>query len=199
MPRYFNKFPKLIYKNGDSATIVTNLLTRIDTIRENLNNSSLFYLYNIQEGDTPEIVASKYYNDPELHWIVMVVNEIYDPFYDWPMTYSQFESFIVNKYGSVAAAKSATHHYEKIIESNDGFNTTRKVYEVDLETFNNTPDSSVTRTFPNGSSVTVTTTKRAVDFYDYEEEQNESKREIKLIRADLIPDIKKQFEFLMSR
>ena len=54
------------------------------------------------------------------------------------------------------------------------------------------------QSLPNGQTVTVTTSKRNVDSYVYEEELNESKRTIKLIKSDLIPDIRKQFEYLMG-
>jgi hypothetical protein len=120
MPRYFNYFPKLIYTSNGVSNIVTDLMTRPALIQDILNNSSLYYEYDIQEGDTPEMIASKYYGDPELHWIILITNQITDPFYDWPMTYQQFSTFIADKYGSQANASITIHHYEKIITSTDG-------------------------------------------------------------------------------
>jgi hypothetical protein len=35
----------------------------------------------------------------------------------------------------------------------------------------------------DGNTVQIVTTKNAVSYYDYEEEQNEAKREIKIINA----------------
>jgi hypothetical protein len=61
MSRYFNKFPKLLYTKNLNTSLVTNLLVRVDTIKNKLDNAALFYNYDIQEGDTPEIIASKYY------------------------------------------------------------------------------------------------------------------------------------------
>lgn len=200
MPRYFNKFPKLVYSKGLDSSLVTNLLTRVDVIKNVLDNASLFYKYDIREGDTPEIIASKYYGDPELHWVVLLFNEVYDPFFDWPLTYLQFEEFIKEKYGSIASAKSTNHHYEKIIETTDSFTgeTTKRVYNIDFTAYTALIPSSETRTFSNGQTVKVVTSKRAVDCYDYENELNDSKRTIRLVKTDLIPEIKRQFEFLMS-
>ena len=42
-------------------------------------------------GDTPEIIASKYYGDPEKHWIVLLANDIINPFFDFPLNYQEFE------------------------------------------------------------------------------------------------------------
>ena len=200
MPRYFNKFPKLLYTKDLNTSLVTNLLLRVDTIKDKLDNMALFYTYDIQEGDTPELIASKYYNDAELHWVVLMFNNIYDPFYDWPMHYQQFQSYIIEKYGDVATAMATHHHYEKTISTIDSYSgeTTKNTYTIDLNSYNAAVVGTITRTFPNGQTVTVTTTKRNVDSYMYEDELNESKRTIKLIKSDLIPDIKKQFDYLMS-
>ena len=200
MPRYFNKFPKLLYTKNNNTSLVTNLLARVDTIRGALDSTAIFYQYDIQEGDTPEIIASKYYDDAELHWIVMLFNDVYDPFYDWPMTYQQFVTFIENKYGDIPTAQITNHHYEKIIESIDNFSgtVTKNVFEIDLTSYNAIVPSSETKIFNNGSKVTVNISKRAVDCYTYENELNESKRTIKLVKRELIPEIKRQFEYLMG-
>ena len=55
-----------------------------------------------------------------------------------------------------------------------------------------------TKTFPDGNSVTIDTTKRIINVYDYENDLNESKRIIKLVRKELIQKIKSQFEQVMS-
>jgi hypothetical protein len=200
MARYFDKFPKILYTKGlEGTNLTTNLLTRIDKIRNELNDSALFYEYSIQEGDTPEIIASKYYNDSELHWIVMIFNDVYDPFYDWPLTYEQFNSFIVNKYTSVELAKTTVHHYEKIVTRTDNRSgvTTSQTYIIDSGSYN-TLVPTTTSAVVNNSSVNIQVSKRIVDAYLYEDELNESKRVIKLIKNNLVPEILKQFDILMG-
>jgi hypothetical protein len=201
MSKYFSKFPKLIYTRQGVSNLATDILTRIDTIKGVLDNTSLFYTYSIQEGDTPEMIASKYYGDSELHWIVLIFNEIIDPFYDWPMHYRQFIIFLTDKYGSPATAQMTNHHYEKIITSIDGYTgrMTTDVYQIDLDSYNHIPAEPTTETkVLNNQTITVTTSRRSISCYDYENELNESKRVIKLIKNNLVPDIKNQFEILMS-
>lgn len=255
MSRYFDKFPKILYTTNGSTRLVTNLLTRVDVIQSVLNNASLYYEYDIQEGDTPEIVADKFYNDSQLHWVVMLFNQVYDPFYDWPMTYQQFLNFIKDKYGSIENSQITTHHFEKTISTTDNISnlTTTNTYVLDVNTqfrvLGTVPDyaslavdytgnvgdafivesesnvyswdgydwgvelnynnysfivpGSITRTFYKDGSklpytVTVVTDKAIISCFDYENRLNESKRKIKLVRPDIIPTIRKQFENLMS-
>lgn len=96
MANYFKKFPK-IYYNGK---IVTDVIARtvINSKYNDANKLSVFYPYDMQEGDTPDIIAFKYYGDAEKHWLVLLANEIMDPFFDFSLTYSQFETHLQSKY-----------------------------------------------------------------------------------------------------
>lgn len=197
MAKYFDKFPKV--QSLKDGKIITNLLIRVGVIKDIKHLSVIYYPYNIQEGDTPELIASKFYNDSEKHWVVTVLNDIYDPFYDWPMTYQQFVAFIDDKYGSQSAAKSQTHHYEQIVTSTDSYTDqiTTNTYIIDLNSYTNLIPTNVTKTFPNGLGVTVDTSKRIVDCFTYELELNESKRSIKLLKQDYINQIQSELETLL--
>ena len=197
MPRYFYEFPKLLYTRDGVTNLVTNLLTRIATVKGEIDTSALYYQYNIKDGDTPEIIASKYYGDAELHWVVLIFNDIIDPFYDWPMGYQQFIKFLTDKYGSPATAQSTIHHYEKIIQTTDKQSNeiTTTIYTIDLESYNDLPAEPTE--FIN-SMVKEITSRRIVYSYDYEEELNESKRQINLVRKELVGIVKDQFKQLMS-
>jgi hypothetical protein len=185
---YFNTLPRTFYDLSGNQTlkpiVVANILARMK-IREAIKNSTLiYYTYNIKETDTPEIIADKYYDDPNRHWIVLFANDIVDPQYDWPMSYSVFEKFIIAKYGSLETAKTTNHHYNKIITKLDsftGFVTVTK-YEIDAGTYASLPaTSNEVINLTGGGTVTITTTKEAISQYSYEESLNESKRVIKII------------------
>lgn len=120
MSRFFDKFPlvqytlnKQLYSEYDTAT---NLLFRVGLIRDVMeNNISAYYYYAVLDGERPEIIAEKVYGDAEAHWIILYANNIYDPYYDWPMDSRTFDSYITDKYGSIAWAQTNYHHYEKVI------------------------------------------------------------------------------------
>jgi len=197
MSRYFNDFPKLIYTRDSVTSLATNLLTRIATVKGEIDTSSLYYEYNIKDGDTPEIIASKYYGDAELHWVVLIFNDIIDPFYDWPMEYRQFVKFLTDKYGSPATSQTTVHHYEKIIETTDhqSGETNTKIYTIDLESYDLLPAEP---TEVINAMVTEITSRNIVYCYDYENNLNESKRKINLVRKELVGTIKNQFKQLMG-
>ena len=77
--KYFQTFPQIASNdyNGNSITL-TNLMVRSELIPSLARNPALFYSYDIQDGDTPEIIAEKYYGDPYRYWIVLYGNQIMD-------------------------------------------------------------------------------------------------------------------------
>ena len=79
---YFNSIPKIYYdsENKRQPKVVTNLLRRVGIRTKVKTNTALFDTYRVKAGETPEIIAHKLYGDSELHWIVMMVNNITDPF-----------------------------------------------------------------------------------------------------------------------
>ena len=62
------------------------------------SNALIFDTYDVKEGETPEMIADKLYNDPELHWVILLVNDITDRYHQWPMSTPQFLAFINDKY-----------------------------------------------------------------------------------------------------
>lgn len=94
MASFFSKYPKTIINNK----LVTDIISRAFVRDKYSSKLSIYYPYDLQEGDTPEIIASKYYGDPERHWIVMLANDIVDPFFDFAMDYQIFNDYIDEKY-----------------------------------------------------------------------------------------------------
>lgn len=195
--KYFDTLPKVAVTQPDGTTaIYTNLLSRASLINDLLNNPLLFYTYDIQEGDTPEIVADKYYGDSYRYWIVLLSNNILDPQWGWPLDGRAFSDYIEQKYNN---PYSTVHHYEKIISQYDSTTqtTTVNVIVIDESTYNTFQNTTESYSFPSGTT-TVTTIARAVTQFDYEMELNESKRSIKLIRKEYAAQLEDNLKKLMS-
>jgi len=198
--QYFDTLPKII--NIDSrgnSKVMTNLLARASVIPQILKDPLVYYSYDIQEGDTPEIIAHKYYGDSYRYWIVLFANELLDPQWDWPMTYNVFEQYLADKYPSTNIY-SEVEYYEKVItqyEVNSQTTTVNKV-RIDEDTYNILPvTQTATYTLSTGP-VTVTTTRNAVSIYDYELALNESKRNIKILNSNYINLMETQLKNLMA-
>ena len=112
---YFKDFPVILYDSKE----VTNLLRRV-AIRSKVKTNVMFFdTYDVKEGETPEMIADKLYDDPQLHWVVMIVNNITDRYHEWPMSGNQFLDYVNEKYSN----PEGTHHYE--IEQSSGDTTVK--------------------------------------------------------------------------
>ena len=172
---YFANFPLIVYDsvgNGDFK-IVTNLLKRVALRTKVRTNTLLYDTYDVKDGETPEMIADKLYDDPQLHWVVLFVNNITDRYHQWPMASIQFNQFINDKYTNI----DAVHHYEIAQTSGDtsvkiniGTDTTG-YSEADLTTITN---------------------------YEYEVERQDTLRKIRLLDGAYIEQFVEEFETLMG-
>lgn len=197
--QYFDTLPKIIQTDSTGKSrIFTNLMARASIIPEILKSPLVYYEYTIQDGDTPEIIAYKYYGNSYRYWIVLFANELLDPEWDWPMTSTVFDSYIAAKYPS-GNTTSTVHHYEKILTQTDSATNTVTIntVEIDETTYNSLITGSKTLTVAN-NTVTVDTTKNAVTVYEYETNLNESKRTIKILNSLYVDQVETEFKKLMA-
>jgi hypothetical protein len=108
MPKYFDTFPIAQYNNE----YCRKLTSRAAMTRAASSNASTFYPYQIHQNERPDTLATLYYDDPSLEWLLFFTNNIIDPYYDWYLSEEQFNGFIASKYGSLAAAQQKTRHFE---------------------------------------------------------------------------------------
>ena len=109
---YFSRFPLMAYDvaGNENYKLLPNILRRVKLRSGMRSGSFLFDNYDVADGERPEDIAFKLYGDAELHWIVLMTNNITDRYYQWPLTQPQFQEHLKDKYG--AGNEDATHHYE---------------------------------------------------------------------------------------
>jgi hypothetical protein len=198
--QYFDTLPKIIETdNVGVSRVFTNLLARASIIPDVLKNPLVYYSYDIQEGDTPEIIAYKYYGDSYRYWIVLFANELLDPQWSWPMNSDVFESYMAAKYPSGNTTTTVYSYEKKLTQTDNSTNTvTINTIDVNETTYNSIMENTETYVIGN-STVTVATTKRIVSVYDYEYELNESKRKINILNSVYVDQMEQQFKSLMSQ
>ena len=170
---YFANFPLIPYDsvgNGEFK-VVTNLLKRVALRSKVKSNTLLFDTYDVKEGETPESIADKLYDDSELHWVILLVNDITDRYHQWPMSSSQFLAFINDKYSNV----DATHHYEIAQTSGD---TTIKINV-----------GTVNTDYPAATLITN---------FEYEEARQDTLRKVRLLDPDYIGAFVAEYRSLMA-
>ena len=170
---YFKNFPVIPYDsigNGE-VKFVTNLLRRV-AVRQKIKTNTLLYdTYDIKQGESPESIADKLYGDPELHWVVMLVNDITDRYHQWPMNNNQFIAYLNDKYSNV----DATHHYEISQVSGD---TTIKI------------NIGSDNTEHSGASI--------ITNREYEEDRQDELRKIRLLNPIYIDPFVSEYEKMIK-
>ncbi len=170
---YFENFPVIPYDSlGDYTTKdVTNILRRV-ALRTNVRTNVLLYdTYDVREGETPESIADKLYDDSELHWVIMIVNNITDRYHGWPMNGAQFLQYLNDKYSNV----DGVHHYEIAQTSGD----TTQIINIGADNTN----------YPSATLITNR---------EYEQAEQDKKRKIRLLDPQYIQQFVDEFKSIMS-
>lgn len=167
---YFTHFPKVAYdvKDNGVTTQMTDITRRTRVTEKSLLYAASYDYYDISDGEKPEDIAHNYYGDSNLHWIVLLVNNIRDVYTDWPMTVTRLERYAKSKYDNV----DDIHHYEIYQESGD---------------------TTITIELPNDPATTIPIDATAVTNFEYEESEVEKKRRIRLIRPQFVDSIREEF------
>jgi hypothetical protein len=201
MSKYFNYFPKTVYSldNTNNVDTVTSIVSRFSFENSFRDNTSVYYEYDIQDSDTPEIIANKFYGDSEKHWVVLMLNQIIDPQFDWPLDQRTIISFINEKYSVNASvgqsgitwAQGNIHSYYKVeTRTTNSTNTDLQTkLQIDANTYANVAATTTNLTLEDGNSITIKVSKETKSYYDYEVEQNETKRTIKLLKPEFVSPI----------
>lgn len=199
MPRYFNFFPKITYTYNDlSSDAVTNLTAKYKFEDGFLDNAVAYYEYEIADGETPEMIAGKLYDDPEKHWAILGANEIINPQNDWLMDQKSLILYIDKKYEPLANtsnnetglswAEENIHSYYKVETqtnmSTDTFVVTK--IQVDQNTYANLSPSMSEYTLTSGEYIKVKVEKEQKTYFNYEVEENEKKRSIKVLKREVV-------------
>jgi len=187
MANYFKNIPTVGYDiNGtgkNSFVNATNIMKRVKFKSSALEDISNYYPYFVKEGERPDIIANEQYGNIGYAYLILLVNEIQDPNFDWPLSSQIFEKFIINKYGSVTIALSGVKNYFQIIRAEVArTGTSERVPEVKFAV-----DETTFNALGTGDRSTLSN-------YDHEVELNEAKREIRLINPSFVQDIDYQIK-----
>jgi hypothetical protein len=182
----FNYFPKITYNNLKSI----NIMSKVGLIRDYNTRYEKFYSYLVKEGERPDIIAYREYGDSSLDWIIYLSNEIIDPYSGWVMNNDDFINYLEDKYNvraeklnTVLISSSISHYYYKGLPSDTQEIISSYNYTMTKETYDKlgNPSGWVPKSI-----------------FDYEDEMNESKRTIKLLRSNYINEFKTQFKDLIN-
>ena len=197
MAFYFRPHPTIQYRiPGTKRTIAATDITRRFSLANFVRNANVnFEEYYVQDGERPDTVAYDYYDDQTLDWLVLLSNEIHDPYYEWPLSYEQFNTYMTQKYGDLDTYKTV-HHYERILQeqqliTENGIQRIipEKTLEVDYTTFISLTSAQRKSGFCDDGGISL---------YEYELAINDQRRQIYLLDLNSVQVIKDQHPYIFE-
>ena len=180
MAKFFTAFPKINYNlsgvNGNTK-VVTDIFRRVKIRSKIADNVTLFDKYDVQEGEKPEDVAYKIYGDADYFWVVTLVNNIVNRYYDWPLDSYSFQQFINDKYSN----PDGIHHYEVTQSSGKQSGDGPADYSHKLEV--NSDHSGA----------------QSVSNREYEDRLQDQKRQIRILSPQYLNAFEEEFTNLIRR
>ena len=196
---YFRNLPEFEYvnrtKDGRSEgdySVVKNFFKR-GKLREDIFQDLTFFTKFIIEGDDrPDIVATKVYDDPTLDWVVLMANNIINVQSEWPMSQADFHTYVTNKYDE-ETLYSGIHHYEsREVKTTDGSIIIPRGEKVGVGQSVSYYDSAL------GQHVRATDIAIPVTNYEFEDNLNNEKRNIFILKASFLNIIFDDLEEIMA-
>ena len=175
---YFNKFPTIIYdmKNDGNYKLLPDILRRVKQRNAIKSGQFIFDNYDVIDGEKPEDIAYKWFGYAQLHWVILMTNNVTNRYYDWPMNSVQFQAMLEDKYDN----PDGIHHYELTQDSGrttgQGPNDYSHKVEVNSDTTN----------------------ALSISNREYEEREQDKKRSIRLLNQKFLTDFIDEFDKLIQ-
>ena len=163
-------------KNNGNYKLLPDILKRVKQRNAIKSGQFIFDTYDVKNGEKPEDIAYKWFGDAQLHWVILMTNDVTDRYYQWPMNDAQFEEFIADKYSN----PDAVHHYEVTKDSGrttgQGPNDYSHLVEVNSDT-----DNAI-----------------SISNREYEERIQDKNRSIRLLNQRFLSDFIEEFDKLIK-
>ena len=163
-------------KNNNNYKLLPDILRRVKQRNAIKSGQFIFDTYDVKNGEKPEDIAYKWFGDAQLHWVILMTNDVTDRYYQWPMNDAQFEEFIADKYSN----PDGIHHYEVTKDSGrttgQGPNDYSYLVEVNSDT-----DNAI-----------------SISNREYEERVQDKNRSIRLLNQRFLSDFLEEFDKLIK-
>ena len=212
MASYFSYFPNIEYvsrttdrSSAEEYITVKNIFRRAKIRNDFYNVATAFEDYMIIANERPDQVAEAVYGDPRYDWVILTANNITNMREQWPLNAQDFQNYILEKYKTESALEEIHHYITEIsidsrkrivvpeglrVDSNFNSQYLDQSTRVEIDyggTLNDitTVDNVGTVRDSNGNIVTHDNIL-AVTNYEYEENLNDAKRRIKILKEDYL-------------
>jgi len=102
---YFNQFPKVNYDYNRDGVIQKSIdiFRQVRPLQNFVDNISAYKLYDIPNGQRPDVTSLNLYGTTDFYWTFFVVNEfLHDGMTAWPMSPENLFDYIKDEYRGIA-------------------------------------------------------------------------------------------------
>ena len=163
-------------KNDGNYKLLPDILRRVKQRNAIKDGQFVFDNYDVKDGEKPEDIAYKWFGDAELHWVILMTNNVTDRYYEWPMNQVQFQTMLEDKYSN----PDGIHHYEITRDSGRTTGQGPNDYSYLVECNSDTANA-------------VSVSNR-----EYEEREQDRKRSIRLLDRKYLSDFIDEFNNLIA-
>ena len=163
-------------KNDGNYKLLPDILRRVKQRSAIKSGQFIFDTYDVVDGEKPEDVAYKWFGDAQLHWVILMTNNVIDRYYDWPMNQVQFQTMLEDKYSN----PDGIHHYELTQDSGRTTSQGPSDYSHKVEVTSDTVNAS------------------SISNREYEEREQDKKRSIRLLNQKFLPAFIEEFDNLIK-
>ena len=189
---YFREFPNINYvsllpdrNKNEERILVKNIFKRAKLRTDIKFGITMFERYQVEENMSPEAIANKIYQDPELDWVILLVNNITNVRDQWPLSNNDLYKYMVDKYGQTGLTD--VHHYETVELKDSNERVMLKggsIVDSDFKFRYSVRKSNGDLTDPNNINPVQVITNLA-----YEQRENDKKRQIRILKPAYIAGV----------
>ena len=187
-----NNLPELFYNISTKPLdpdflLVKNIWRRGEILKQFKSEVTIFTEVTVGDGERPEDLATRYYDNPFYNWTVLIVNDIVDVYAQWPRSVTQLQDFISAKYDNPQATK---HHVTTEVKDSEG-NVIVPAGKVVASNFQ--------VAYYNGTTTVTANPVVSVSNAAFEFELNAKKQQIQIIKPDIIEDFVEVYANLLEK
>ena len=118
---FFNRFPNTKYDFDGQGKFqnIKNIFRSVRALPEFLDTFTSYKLYDVINGERPDIVSSRLYGTPQFYWTFFVVNDfLHDGYRAWPMSQQDLVQYFETQYEGIVITTDP-----EIVPDADGLDT----------------------------------------------------------------------------
>ena len=189
---YFREFPNINYvsllpdrNKNEERILVKNIFKRAKLRNDIKLGITMFEYYQIEDNMRPESIASKIYKDPELDWVILLVNNITNVRDQWPLSNNDLYKYMVDNYGQTGLTD--VHHYETVELKDDHERIILKggsIVDSDFKFRYSIRRDDGTITDPDDINPV-----KIITNLNYEQRKNDKKRQIQILKPAFVAPV----------